>query len=104
MGKSNKVMLVEDDATMQAVLRTLLEIEGFQVVAGPRSGMIWMNHCSNPSAMKSQMCSCWMFTCATSTGMMWFNSIRADADIATYPGDHDLRDGRKRPLYGRRCG
>ncbi len=31
MAKSSKVMLVEDDATMQAVLRTLLEIEGFQV-------------------------------------------------------------------------
>lgn len=31
MEKTNKVMLVEDDATMQAVLRTLLEIEGFQV-------------------------------------------------------------------------
>jgi CheY-like chemotaxis protein len=31
MATSNKVMLVEDDATMQAVLRTLLEIEGFQV-------------------------------------------------------------------------
>ncbi len=28
---ADKVMLVEDDATMQAVLRTLLEIEGFQV-------------------------------------------------------------------------
>ncbi len=28
---NNTVMLVEDDATMQAVLRTLLEIEGFQV-------------------------------------------------------------------------
>lgn len=31
----NKVMLVEDDATMQAVLRTLLEIEGYQVVIAP---------------------------------------------------------------------
>lgn len=31
----NKVLLVEDDATMQAVLRTLLEIEGFQVVLAP---------------------------------------------------------------------
>jgi len=30
-----KVMLVEDDATMQAVLTTLLEIEGFQVVVPP---------------------------------------------------------------------
>lgn len=27
-----KVLLVEDDASMQAVLRTLLELEGFQVV------------------------------------------------------------------------
>lgn len=31
MPTNNKVMLVEDDATMQAVLRTLLEIEGYQV-------------------------------------------------------------------------
>ncbi len=31
MAMSSKVMLVEDDATMQAVLRTLLEIEGYQV-------------------------------------------------------------------------
>jgi CheY-like chemotaxis protein len=31
MVSTNKVMLVEDDLTMQAVLRTLLEIEGFQV-------------------------------------------------------------------------
>jgi DNA-binding response OmpR family regulator len=31
MGTSNRIMLVEDDATMQAVLRTLLEIEGYQV-------------------------------------------------------------------------
>lgn len=28
-------MLVEDDATMQAVLRTLLELEGFQVSVAP---------------------------------------------------------------------
>jgi CheY-like chemotaxis protein len=31
----NKVILVEDDATMQAVLRTLLEIEGFNVALAP---------------------------------------------------------------------
>jgi DNA-binding response OmpR family regulator len=31
----NKVMLVEDDAAMQSVLRTLLEIEGFEVVVPP---------------------------------------------------------------------
>jgi CheY-like chemotaxis protein len=31
----NKVLLVEDDSTMQAVLRTLLEIEGFQVTIAP---------------------------------------------------------------------
>ncbi len=30
--QASKVLLVEDDASMQAVLRTLLEIEGFQVV------------------------------------------------------------------------
>jgi DNA-binding response OmpR family regulator len=35
MGTNNKIMLVEDDATMQAVLRTLLEIEGFQVTLAP---------------------------------------------------------------------
>ncbi len=35
MATSNKIMLVEDDATMQAVLRTLLEIEGFQVALAP---------------------------------------------------------------------
>ncbi len=35
MAKSIKVMLVEDDATMQAVLRTLLEIEGYQVALAP---------------------------------------------------------------------
>jgi CheY-like chemotaxis protein len=35
METSNKVMLVEDDATMQAVLRTLLEIEGYQVALAP---------------------------------------------------------------------
>ncbi len=34
MATINKVMLVEDDATMQGVLRTLLEIEGFQVALG----------------------------------------------------------------------
>jgi DNA-binding response OmpR family regulator len=32
-GNTPKVMLVEDDATMQAVLRTLLEIEGFTVIS-----------------------------------------------------------------------
>jgi DNA-binding response OmpR family regulator len=32
---ASKVILVEDDASMQAVLRTLLEIEGFQVVTAP---------------------------------------------------------------------
>jgi DNA-binding response OmpR family regulator len=31
MATSSKVMLVEDDVTMRAVLRTLLEIEGYQV-------------------------------------------------------------------------
>jgi CheY-like chemotaxis protein len=31
MGTEPKVMLVEDDPSMQAVLRTLLELEGFQV-------------------------------------------------------------------------
>lgn len=31
----NKVMLVEDDSNMQAVLSTLLEIEGFEVVIAP---------------------------------------------------------------------
>ncbi|MBE0696871.1 MAG: response regulator [Anaerolineaceae bacterium] len=31
----SKVILVEDDATMQAVLRTLLEIEGFTVALAP---------------------------------------------------------------------
>jgi len=34
-GKSSKVALVDDDSSMQAVLRTLLEIEGFQVVVIP---------------------------------------------------------------------
>ncbi len=37
MTASNKVMLVEDDATMQAVLRTLLEIEGYQVALTPNN-------------------------------------------------------------------
>ena len=31
----NKVMLVEDDASMRAVLRTLLEIEGYEVALIP---------------------------------------------------------------------
>ncbi len=31
MATNNKILLVEDDATMLGVLRTLLEIEGFQV-------------------------------------------------------------------------
>lgn len=31
-----KVMLVEDDATMQSLLTTLLELEGFQVVSLPQ--------------------------------------------------------------------
>jgi DNA-binding response OmpR family regulator len=35
MAAANKVMLVEDDATMQAVLRTLLELEGYQVALPP---------------------------------------------------------------------
>lgn len=35
MATKNKIMLVEDDATMQAVLRTLLEIEGYQVALTP---------------------------------------------------------------------
>jgi DNA-binding response OmpR family regulator len=35
MGPTRKVMLVEDDLTMQAVLRTLLEIEGFAVTVAP---------------------------------------------------------------------
>lgn len=35
MEKSSKVILVEDDLNMQAVLRTLLEIEGFQVSLAP---------------------------------------------------------------------
>ena len=30
-----KIMLVEDDATMLSLLRTLLEMEGFEVIAGP---------------------------------------------------------------------
>lgn len=32
MGTDPKVMLVEDDPSMQAVLRTLLELEGFTVI------------------------------------------------------------------------
>lgn len=32
MGISHTVMLVEDDSTMQSVLKTLLELEGYQVV------------------------------------------------------------------------
>ncbi len=35
MGSNNKVMLAEDDLTMQSVLRTLLEIEGFLVSIAP---------------------------------------------------------------------
>lgn len=35
MTSEPKVMLVEDDASMQAVLRTLLELEGFQVIQAP---------------------------------------------------------------------
>jgi DNA-binding response OmpR family regulator len=31
----NKIMVVEDDAAMQSLLRTLLEIEGFQVLVAP---------------------------------------------------------------------
>lgn len=34
MGTEPKVMLVEDDPSMQAVLRTLLELEGFTVIQG----------------------------------------------------------------------
>jgi DNA-binding response OmpR family regulator len=33
--QASKVLLLEDDATMQAVLRTFLEIEGYQVVIAP---------------------------------------------------------------------
>jgi CheY-like chemotaxis protein len=33
--QSNKVMLIEDDATMRSVLRTLLEIEGYEVTVVP---------------------------------------------------------------------
>jgi DNA-binding response OmpR family regulator len=33
--KPHKVILVEDDSTMQSVLRTLLEIEGYQVYIAP---------------------------------------------------------------------
>lgn len=33
-----KVMLVEDDASMQSVLQTLLELEGFSVIQAPVSG------------------------------------------------------------------
>ncbi len=40
MATSNKVMLVEDDATMQAVLRTLLEIEGYQVMLAPAKSQL----------------------------------------------------------------
>ena len=40
MATSNKVMLVEDDATMQAVLRTLLEIEGYQVALAPNRPLL----------------------------------------------------------------
>lgn len=32
---STKIMLVEDDVSMQAVLQTLLEIEGYQVIIAP---------------------------------------------------------------------
>jgi DNA-binding response OmpR family regulator len=35
LNPKSKVLLVEDDAAMQAVLRTLLEIEGFEVVIAP---------------------------------------------------------------------
>ena len=40
MATSSKVMLVEDDATMQAVLRTLLEIEGYQVALAPNKSRL----------------------------------------------------------------
>jgi len=33
--QNSKVMLVEDDKTMQSVLRTLLELEGFSVAVAP---------------------------------------------------------------------
>jgi len=33
--RNNKVMLAEDDVTMQTVLQTLLEIEGFTVALAP---------------------------------------------------------------------
>ncbi len=33
----SKVMLVEDDASMRSVLRTLLEIEGYQVQVAPQA-------------------------------------------------------------------
>ncbi|HEX9018565.1 MAG TPA: response regulator [Anaerolineaceae bacterium] len=35
MAAVKKVMLIEDDQTMQSVLRTLLEIEGYQVSTAP---------------------------------------------------------------------
>ncbi len=80
MAKSSKVMLVEDDATMQAVLRTRLEIEGFQVAMAQArhqlDELVKSIHNERPDVLLLDV------HLREISGFDVLQRIRADADIA----------------------
>jgi DNA-binding response OmpR family regulator len=74
-------MLVEDDATMQAVLRTLLEIEGYQVAMAsaklPLDDLIQSIRDAKPDVLLLDV------HLRDFTGYDVVQRIRSDADIAS---------------------
>lgn len=73
-GKSKKVMIVDDDRTMNSLLKTLLELDGFTVVVSPRGDL------ALPTALSEQP-----------------NVILMDVHIAEVDGLTVLRQIRQHP-------
>jgi DNA-binding response OmpR family regulator len=77
----NKVLLVEDDATMQAVLRTLLEIEGFEVTIAPdckgQTELVSFIKAENPDVMLLDV------HLRETSGIEVLRELRQDAAYAT---------------------
>jgi two-component system phosphate regulon response regulator PhoB len=79
MSPSKKIMLVEDDKNMRSVLRTLLEIEGYQVVIHPLDqpldGILSSVHDSRPDVILLD------YHLTDFSGLEVLKSLRADPDV-----------------------
>ncbi|GAB4522232.1 MAG: hypothetical protein Fur0018_03720 [Anaerolineales bacterium] len=74
-----KILLVEDDATMIALLKTLLEIEGFSVVQfNPQMDVLEQIRTDKPDAILLDV----NFKGMNAAGFDILRSLRADPDLA----------------------